>query len=220
MGRPKIPRNYLILEYQLRITTTQLKDKLTSLSTDNNTVSDTITIHDKRNTKSMDNINYTATLNQDNTITLNLNWTDNNTPYKQTLTMAHISRHLKPIPNYRQFYFVFDDIKTRNAYYNEHQFKSDKQFPCRIDKRYISTKKRNMLVIMNPPQYTGKRPRRKFVSTKGYPTKYAKAYMRYQIKLNDYFMEMVDLTTSEEKQQLNKFIKWSEQIKESINKMQ
>ena len=206
MARKKY--NRVILEYQLHIPASQLKKTLNNLSADNNTVSDTITIHDIFNTKVMDNINYTATLNQDNTITLNLNWSDNNIPYKQTLTMVTCKAVLVYSTRY-QYYFFINGKRKKNVYYNEHQFKSDEQFECRLENRYISKKTRALQIIMNPPVFTGDNHKQ-----------FIKDYERYQIKLNEYFMDMVTHASSKEKEQLDKFIKWSEQIKESINKMQ
>lgn len=211
MGRHKINHDELIIEYQLRLTTSQLKTYLNRLSKDNNTISDTISIQDKRNTKSMDNISINATLNSDTDITLTLNWTDDNKPYTQTLKVFKHTYSIRNQIKNRYYYEIEGDTKRyQNIYYNEHQFKTDKQFNCRIEDRYLTTKERNMRIIANPKKYYGSR--------KTY-THRAKAYLRYQRIYNEFLIQMYNLSTSDEKSQLDKFIEWSETLKESIKNM-
>lgn len=208
MARPAKLHNVLIIEYQLRLTTFQLDVFLNLLTKDNNSLSKNITIHDKRNTKSMD-ISFNATLTSDTDITFTIFWTDNNTQHSQSF---NIFKHIYPMNNTTQikYYFVIDGKHYRNIYYNEQQFKTDKQFPSRTEDSFISGKKRNLRIIANPKKYYAER------ST---PACRIRAYMRYQAIYNDFLMEMYKLATGNNKKQLDKFIEWSETLKESIKNM-
>jgi len=202
-------------EELLYIPTSELKHTFNTLSEPNQSAENSLTITNLRNTKSMV-VNFTATLNDNDTLTLNLNWCEDNIPYTQTLTVNRMPKHFVRCFTYC-YYFKVDDKQLVRLYLHEHAFKTPKDCKCRLESRSTSKEQRMLKLLQNPPKHNGKK---KVKAVKGKLTKYGRAYERYQIKLNDFLMAMYDLSSSGQKAQLDKFMQWSETLKESIKNME
>lgn len=211
-------RTWAIQEELPCLSAYELKPIFNTLTEIGQSLTQTVTIHNMKNNLSMD-VTINATLTDTKKMLLNVSWLDNNQQYNQTINInKRIDDFLLYCGIKNHYYFVgHNNQQCKKMFYHEYQFKGRKDFKCRLEHRNDTKEQRMMRLLQNPPKHNGSKMVK---AINGKLTKYGRAEERYQINLNEFLMQMYDLSSSGQRAQLNKFIEWSETLKKSINKMQ